>query len=362
VFDLDQIDKLYDAQRQIGAPIAFRLFDKRALLPLVQLPAAVKSETGESIGEGELRAKAAAGWYPLLRGAGFDGNDEGAPLYAPSRIGLFLKLDGDGYDEHELRLMAEHEEWAIDNMYTVDEMAYVDDDLEALILHLRSELDGHHHVSGGGPELEAQRQERAERTGRDLAALEGYRRHGIPEAMRPVIEKAVFRARAVDDMVRMMLLDMERAKVQAGYSPYIVCRKHKWSLEDGFGAEGVLWQETLAGIMAYAQAGEAPPLRVPGFVLRGDRVTPVRTLRPADYSALWKQHDLDEYLEAWSKANGERRCLNCFATLPVGNDRKRFCGDKCRNAARQRRFRERNPEAVERAQKRYWDSIKIEGV
>ena len=161
-------------------------------------------------------------------------------------------------------------------------------------------------------------------------------------------------------MLRTMMIDMDRAQVRAGYSPYIDSRGHRWSMDEGFKAEGIRWEHTIRGALSYAELGDAPPIRVPGFVLRGELVTPARTLRPAEYSALWKQHELDRYLEAWSKVRGDRRCLNCFAALGTGNERKRFCGDKCRNAARQRRFRERNPEAVERAQKKYWDSITLE--
>jgi predicted nucleic acid-binding Zn ribbon protein len=83
-------------------------------------------------------------------------------------------------------------------------------------------------------------------------------------------------------------------------------------------------------------------------------------MRPAEYGALWKKNDLDGYLDRWTKLKGERRCFNCFGALPEdSHDRRRFCGEKCRNAAKQRRLRERNPEAVERTQKRYWESVDL---
>jgi hypothetical protein len=93
--------------------------------------------------------------------------------------------------------------------------------------------------------------------------------------------------------------------------------------------------------------------------LRGELVTPTRTLRPGAYAAQWKQLDIDEYLKVWAEMRGERRCLSCSVMLPPGNDRRCSCSEKCRTAARQRRFHERNPEAVERAQKRDWDSIEL---
>ena len=56
------------------------------------------------------------------------------------------------------------------------------------------------------------------------------------------------------------------------------------------------------------------------------------------------------------------RCLSCLAALPAGaHMKKRFCGERCKNAAKQRRHRERNPEAVDRARKRYWTSLDLDG-
>lgn len=61
-------------------------------------------------------------------------------------------------------------------------------------------------------------------------------------------------------------------------------------------------------------------------------------------------------VQAWAEVRGERRCLNCFAPIESENDRKKFCSERCRNATKQRRHRERAPEAVARAQQKYWKS------
>jgi hypothetical protein len=150
---------------------------------------------------------------------------------------------------------------------------------------------------------------------------------------------------------------MDRDKLRNGYSPCVQCRSQSWNAEEGFRAGEIDWKGTVKTALAQGEGAE-PPIRVPGFLLRADRVVSTRTLRPGEYANVWKAHDLDSYLEAWAEIRGERRCLNCFQALPDGADgRKRFCGDRCRNAARQRRLRERNPEAVERAQKKYWTSL-----
>ena len=81
----------------------FRIFDKKMLLPLEQLPHAVKGETGEEISEQAIRERAMEGWFPLLTGAGWEGDREGVPLYVPSRIGMLLQLEREGYGADELR-------------------------------------------------------------------------------------------------------------------------------------------------------------------------------------------------------------------------------------------------------------------
>jgi hypothetical protein len=115
------------------------------LLPLEQLPHAVTAETGEKISEQEIHEKAMARWFPLLDGAGWEGDQQGVPLYVPSRIGLLLQLEKEGYAPDELRLIAETEEWTIENILTTEDLAYVDDDLEALVLFAESRVDAMEH-------------------------------------------------------------------------------------------------------------------------------------------------------------------------------------------------------------------------
>ena len=118
MFDLEMIDKWYEAGKECGSLIHFGVFDKRALLPLDRLPDSVIAETGETLSEEGILGKAAAGWFPLLN---MEGPEEtlGWPLYVPSRIGLLLKLEREGSGPEELRLIAELEEWAIDNRWAI---------------------------------------------------------------------------------------------------------------------------------------------------------------------------------------------------------------------------------------------------
>lgn len=347
MFDMETIDKWYEAGKVTGSPIHFGLFDKRALLPVGQLPGALERETGEILTEEEIHTKAAAGWFPLLP---MEEPDEGLgwPLYVPSRIGLLLKLEREGYGSEELRAIADLEEWAIDNLYSADEMAYLDDDLETLILASQERLDAFQHVEPKEPEKEAAAR-------KELSFLLGLRENGIPERLNAKIEKQAFRMRAWNEGIRVHLLEIDRDKIRAGYSPTVSHNGHSWSPKGGYVGRDLRWAETIKATLAYVTEGLVPTIRIPGWILRGDRVTPLQTLRPAEYTAEWKARGFDDYLREWNQLQGVRSCLHCMTPLPPsGNDRKRFCGERCRNAAKQKRFRENNPLGVLRAQERYY--------
>jgi len=313
MIDIEKVDKLFEVGKTTGMPLQFSIFDKRVLLPVSQLPGAVMGETGEAISEEEIRAQAEEKWFLLLKGAGVDSAEEGVPLYVPSRIGLFTNLRRDGYGADELRLIAEIEEWTIENILTVEDLAYIDDDLTLLLVFAKSRIDALEHVVDGSGRPGSTTAEYGEAL-RQLEFLQRLQAQGIPDRL----------------VVRI----------------------------EGVKVEGILWDQTLQDAMAYGSMSDPAPIRVPGFLLKGNQVIPTRTLRPAEYGNLWREFDLDEYLECWSTVRGERQCLNCHRALPgEADDRKRFCGEKCRNAAKQRRFRERNPDSVERAQRRYWGSL-----
>jgi predicted nucleic acid-binding Zn ribbon protein len=359
MFDLETIDRMFEAGRPSGTQIQFRIFDKSVLLPLPQLLDAASHAAGQTLSETELRFMAGQGWLPLLPGAGVDENEEGAPIYVPDRIGVFMRLQRQGYMTDELRVVADFEEFMIDNILTTQDLAYVDDDLETLLLHAQARIDSLEHGttldSNGVPIDRTAEIERARREVKYLQSLQG---NGVPERLQERIEKQAFRVRAINEMTRVLLFEMDRSKIAAEYSPLVVCAGGSWSLAGGYSASAINWEMTVKSAMAYGDASDINPIRVPMFLLRGDRVLPTRTLRPAEYAQRWRELDLDAYLECWIRLRGERRCLNCLGALPEASDeRKRFCSEKCRNAAKQRRHRERNPDSVERAQQRYWQSL-----
>jgi len=355
VINLEGVDSLYETVPSLQ----FAIFDKKVLLPLSQLPGHVKTESGQEIEEHQIRAMAAEGWFDLLPGAGEGGDEDGVPLYVPSRIGLLLKLQQEGWETDELRAVADLEDFMIDNILTVDDFAYSDDDLETLISQALGRVDsfetGFRLDAKGEPIDQTADLAKAQS---ELAFLRRLQREGIPSEIKGVVKKAAFRARAVNDMIRVQLLDMDRAKMTAGYGPLVAIESRTWNAVGGLEVGPVRWKSTVRDVIAYGKSNTRPPIRVPGFLLKGERIVSTRTLRPGDYANQWRQLDLDAYLAAWAEVSGERRCLNCLASLPAtADERKQFCDEKCRNAAKQRRFRERNPVSVERTQKKYWESL-----
>jgi hypothetical protein len=103
---------------------------------------------------------------------------------------------------------------------------------------------------------------------------------------------------------------------------------------------------------------DVPTIRVPGFLLRGDTVVSLKTLPPREYHRLWNHHDLGQDLLRWSILQGEKRCLNCLSKLIDSPSSQRlYCDERCRNALKQRRFREAHPEAVFEIQRKYYSTL-----
>ena len=214
------LDSLFEACPQLQ----FFIFDKRMLLPLTQLPEAVAKEAGEVIPEEELRMRAGQGWFPLRNGAGVDGGEEGSPLYVPSRLGLLLKLQRQGYTTEELRLIAQFEEWMIENAYTTEDLAYVDEDLETMLLHTQARVDalecGTTTDSNG---VRVDRTAEIERARRSVKYVQALQANGVSERFRETVAKQAFQVRAINELIRVHLLESDRSKIVAQYSPFVAC-------------------------------------------------------------------------------------------------------------------------------------------
>ncbi len=357
--DLEKVDKWFEIGYEQGSLIQFGVFDKRVLLSLEQVANTVSMAMGETITLDDLTQIAARGWIPLLSSGNSPDVEVGLPLYASPRIQLLLALERNGYGTDELCTLASYQEWVIDVLLTTDELAYRDDDVELLILHTEDMLQGEQSSSNDVAE-DSLAYEHYER---QLGVLKRFQKEGIPAQHQYWIAKYAFRIRAANEVFRIQFVEMDQAKIHAGYSPFVACFGDAWHFTEEtvtFTVQGISWEPTIRSALAHTTS-EIPTIRVPGFVLRRDTIVSTRTLTPKEYEQLWKQHDLDPYLLTWSEVQGQRRCLHCLANLPDASScRRMYCSEKCRNASKQKRYRQRNPDAIREAQRKYWAQFNLE--
>lgn len=187
---------------------------------------------------------------------------------------------------------------------------------------------------------------------RFIQRLQGLSWNELPLERRNRYARSAFTCRFRDEFIRIQLLDGDRAKIRNGFSPFVFFRRCEFSGDGKFSGQDVDWQMTLEA------AGEGePPIRLPGLRLASGTVQTTRTFTPSEYERVWKDYRLDKYSRAWAALKALRICLHCLTPLPAGtDDKRRYCHEACRNAARQRRFRENRPERIMEIQERYWAS------
>jgi hypothetical protein len=336
-------------------PFTMALFDRRVRMPLEWLVEAVRTESGQVVTTEDLKRFAVDGWFPVVPIA--DGSREaGVYLYTPSRVGLYLALQRQGYGAEELRDFAEREEWQIDNCLTTDEFdfLYLDDDLELLAMNARAEIKVLKMNIAGGHDARPESELRNDIATRErfVQRLQTLSWNELPLERRNRYARWAFTCRFRDEFIRIQMLEGDRSKIRTGFSPFVFFQRCEYSSDGKFSGQDVNWRMTLEA------AGERePPIRLPGLRLAGGAIQTTRTFTPSEYERVWREYRLDEYSRAWASLKALRICLHCLAPLPAGtDDKRRYCGESCRNAARQRRFRENRPERVVEIQERYWSS------
>jgi hypothetical protein len=355
MFDLNELTAEPAPGEEFSPPFQMALFDRRVRMPLEWLVESIRAESGEDVSVEDLRRFAADGWFPLADAVG--GNREpGVYLYTPSRVGLYLQLQRQGYAAEELRDFAEREEWLIDNCLTTEDLdlLYLDDDLDVLVMNARAEIKvlemNVRYRHDARPESEL-RNEIAS-CERFIQRLEGLCWNELPLERRNRYARLAFTCRFRDEFIRIQMLDGDRAKVRSGFSPFVFFRRCEYSSDGAFSGQDVDWQMTLE-----AAGDTEPPIRLPGLRLIGGAVQTTRTFTPSEYERVWREYRLDDYSRAWATLKALRICLHCLAPLPAEtDDKRRYCTEGGRNAARQRRFRQKRPERVMEIQERYWTS------
>ncbi len=359
ITDFTQIDEMYTACIEVtGSPPSLLIFDQRALLPLADVAAQLSSAAWEVTAD-QVRTFAAKGWVKVLPGAvDPTGSDfPGLPLYAIDRLRHYQTLAAAGVGDAELAGHAEQEDWVIENICTTDDLAYVDDDVDQLIAFYEAQVAC---IAAAFPPGEpggdaSEVRDRLVETERALARLRRINRTAMSDVLQREIGISAHRARWVNEMIRVQMIARHYDQMHAGWS-FFVNLQQTVHIENGVDLstpERPNWASTLRHPLVTEQPARVP-IRVPGFVLRGDRVQPTRTLAPDEYRALWEAADLDEYLEVLRLVWSEKECPHCHLRLPKDASNQRvYCSSACANAARQARYRAQNPEAVKRSQNRW---------
>ena len=366
----DEIVRMADGLYELSTEhdvrsLATSKFDRRVVLSLESAASCIRTSAEEPITVARLREFANRGLVPLLYGADGDTNVQGVPCYAIDRLNLYLQLLATGFTEEELRAHAVYEETVIDDVLTTDELEYVDDDFELLLRHARSRLatekatlsalegrptpGGYLQIPGDTLEAASARVESARRSVTTMQWVDPSR---LTAKARRIVGRDAHRLRFFHEFVRVALIADEWERMRAGYSFFVAFNRTRLTAEKAE-FEGIRWRETL---MASWRADDEPalPIRVPGFVCKGDNVRPMRTLEPLEYASLWAASNLDEYRETVRMLWSERACQRCGGALRP--EQKLYCSGKCGAAARQARIRERRPDAVKQAQLKWRSS------
>jgi hypothetical protein len=371
MFNVEDMDAWYDAcVTHLGTPPMVALFDRRVVVP-VEYVAERLSQSGRRVSAERVRSFVTKRWISLLPGAtdGTGASVDGIPLYAVDRLEQYIGLSEEGITDEELAAHAEFEEWVVDECCTGDDLQYIDDDIDQLIADAEAEgvalrAAARDPDADDFPSSSAETNrdpfigvltERINRVEINLQYLRGLDRAALSETGLKKLERYAYRVRMRNEMIRVQLVQLEYEKMRDGWS-FFVELQHSIELRGSEYTQGPTrpnWASTLRHPLATEKPARLP-IRVPGFVLRGDQITPVRTLTPDAYRALWEAADLDEYLSVLKLVWSEKECPNCRQRLPKGAaDQRVYCSSACANAARQARYRAQNPEAVKRSQNRW---------
>ena len=347
------------------------LFDKGRLVTWREIAEAFVQENVEAPTFEDIIRYATRELIPIHSKTDYPGG-VGFPPYVSSRIKFLSEIENKGWYEEELRDIADYEEWTIDN----HQKPYINNDIDLLIQHAESfskwwsayfkfQYDRWNQDSGSQPdwwEDETKNfQEQLDENERRISLLKQFRDFGIPTEYQNELRDSAFDIRSSDESACKLAIQGIRSMVSKGFSPYIIFREYivaiPIDISDYTPSNSVNWSVTISLVTALLK-NEIPLFRVPGFLLQGEKILSTETILPNEYKELWEEYNFDEYLSELSKIQGNKRCQYCMKKLDSSSDKRRmYCSDQCRNAAKQKRYRERNPDAVIKHTNKYWFNL-----
>jgi hypothetical protein len=159
--------------------------------------------------------------------------------------------------------------------------------------------------------------------------------------------------------------DRFRCAIVQGFSPEVFFSKYSHG-SDGFTFDRIDWKTTLRTIKQLRSAGKRFPLHTPDFDLTEAGMILDNHLAPEAYANVYERYHLDQLAKAvdemgedpWNprELTDMPACAECGNSFARSLTAKQYCSAKCRSRAKQRRYRERDPERARLNQVRYWSN------
>ena len=183
--------------------------------------------------------------------------------------------------------------------------------------------------------------------------------------------KHLFQLRWVDEWCRLITAQEFSTQIEQGYSVEVSFQSSGWR-EGVTTLSDLSWDRTLKRFKDTINEGETFPLRTPDFNVTERGIEFLKTPSPAEYQALHEKYQLAQLSALIEEkgaglwvcdlaASGRGECAECGKVFEHTKASRKFCGDRCRNRAKARRWREADPERNRMAQARYYKEIYPEG-
>jgi hypothetical protein len=176
--------------------------------------------------------------------------------------------------------------------------------------------------------------------------------------------KQLFQLRWTDEWSRMITAQQIATQIEQGYSSEVTFNGSEWSNGE-MKLTNLNWPSTLQRLKDTRNEGKVFPLRTPDFNVTEAGIAFLTPPMPETYQVLFEKYRLDlltTLLKEWGAslwqcdlaASGRAECADCGAPFERTKASRRFCSDRCRNRAKARAWREKNPEQARQSQAKYY--------
>jgi hypothetical protein len=368
------IDAFYEGTlHDDGEPIGLALFDPQVLVPVDWLA----ERTGFS--EEEILTLVEEGILPRRR----YGNDGlGFTLYTEGQIQFFKGLCASRLcSEAEIRHIIRFENDLIENG-TLEVIPYDDQespDFENLKRRVIREIQEiteqeeflkrrNNHSSSTSEDVQRQLDDWANIKApfEKLHRMFGEKTEGdLSTRQKEFYKKQLFRLRFLDEWLRIQDVHRYEAQIKQGYSPEFFFRQYSVRGDRQFTFGAPEWSLTLDRLKYSRSLGNQFPLRTPDFAFSEAGLTLKPGITSDRYSEIFESYQLRELFstadllgaELWNPPKppaGMQKCISCNKIFKPRTPKHRYCSEDCRQKAKHRRWRERDPERARLATGRYF--------